>query len=35
MAKHKADTIFIFDPKVHMDLSPEEKSNLDNLERYE
>lgn len=35
MAKKKADTIFIFDPRVHMDLSDEDRANLDKLERFE
>jgi hypothetical protein len=30
----KADTVFIFDPRVHMQLSVNEKENLDKLELY-
>lgn len=29
----RADTIYRFDPRVHMDLSKEEISNLDKFER--
>jgi peptidyl-tRNA hydrolase len=31
----KADTVFLFDPKVHMNLSGQEKAYLDKLEDYE
>ena len=31
----KADTMFIFDPRVHMDLSKEDITNLDELKRME
>jgi hypothetical protein len=34
MAKSRADTIFIFDPRVHMDLSDEERDNLDKFESF-
>ena len=31
----KADTVFIFDPRVHMKLKTYEKLNLDDIEKFE
>lgn len=31
----KADTVFMFDPKVHMHLTLQEKKNLDEIEAFE
>jgi hypothetical protein len=31
----KADTVFLFDPRIHMNLSKTDKSNLDQLVKYE
>ena len=33
--RNRADTVFIFDPKVHMDLSESDKKNLADIEHYE
>ena len=31
----KADTVFLFDPRVHMNLSKADRANLDQLDKYE
>jgi hypothetical protein len=31
----RADTVFYFDPRVHMNLSKQERENLDHLDEYE
>ena len=35
MSLPRADTVFIFDPKVHMNLSVKEKKSLALLKKYE
>lgn len=31
----KADTVFLFDPRINMNLTDEEKENLDFLDQYD
>jgi hypothetical protein len=31
----KVDTMFVFDPRVHMDLSSKDLKNLDDFEKYD